>query len=237
MVSEAPKSNLNPDKVLIIDADKMTCELLIFRMESEGFKVEPVHDGSQVDMSKLPTYHLLIVDLDTPNFNAIKFAHSVRSHAETSNLPLIFCSNKPTEDDIVEGLDAGADDYISKPFSSREVIARVKSVLRRRRMMTARRMSNVLSFKGLTLDINSGAVKVDGNPISLTHTEYLILAMFMSHKNQYFDRNEIQKEAWEEDGASSRAVDTNISRLRKKLGEYGRYIINRQGFGYGFIEN
>lgn len=215
----------------------MTCELLQFRLEDEGFKVEMIHDGSLVEMAKLPSYHLLIADLSTSNFNGIKFAHTIRSNQDTSNLPLILVSTKPSEDDIVEGLDAGADDYITKPFSSRELLARIKSVLRRRRMMSARRMSNIMTFKGLSVDFSAGTVKIDDVPIALTRTEYLILAMFLRHRNQYFERGEIQNEAWEEDGASARAVDTNISRLRKKLGEYGRHIVNRQGFGYGFIEN
>ena len=136
----------------------------------------------------------------------------------------------------MNGLDAGADDYISKPFSSRELIARIRSVLRRRRMMTARRMSNIMRFQTLAVDFTAGTVEIDGVSVSLTRTEYLILAMFLRHRNQFFERSEIQHEAWEEDSISERAVDTNISRLRKKLGVYGRHILNRQGFGYGFIE-
>ncbi|MCH5318333.1 MAG: response regulator transcription factor [Paramuribaculum sp.] len=231
------KKPLNPDRVLIIDSDTMACELLQFRLESEGFKVEIVKNGDEIDNGKISKYHLLIADLSTEHFNGIKFAHNLRSNSETANLPLIFVSAKPSEDDIVEGLDAGADDYLTKPFSSREMLARVKSVLRRRRMMTARRMSSEMTFKGLTVDFSAGTVKIDGEQINLTRTEYLILAMFLRHRNQYFERGEIQNEAWEEEGASARAVDTNISRLRKKLGEYGRYIVNRQGFGYGFIEH
>lgn len=237
MIGVPNKTTLNPDRVLIIDSDQMTCELLQYKMESDGFKVDIVHDGESAGEKKLTDYHLLLVDLATENLNGIKFAHTLRDNPETANLPLIFVSMKPTEDDIVSGLDAGADDYIPKPFSSRELIARVKSVLRRRRMMSARRMSNIMTFKGLTVDFSAGTVSIDGAPVSLTRTEYLILAMFLRHRNQFFERGEIHNEAWEEEGASARAVDTNISRLRKKLGEYGKYIVNRQGFGYGFIEN
>lgn len=230
-------SSVNPDRVLIIDSDRMSCELLQFRLESEGYKVEMAYDGKSLEDRKLSSYHLLIADLSTEGFNAIKFAHNLRLNPETSHLPLIFVSAKPSEDDIVDGLDAGADDYMSKPFSSREMLARIKSVLRRRRMMSARRMSNVMTFRGLSVDFSAGTVKIDGHPVNLTRTEYLILSMFLRHRNQYFERGEIQNEAWEEDGASARAVDTNISRLRKKLGEYGHYIVNRQGYGYGFIED
>ena len=146
-------------------------------------------------------------------------------------------SKKSSEDDVVEGLDAGADDYISKPFSSRELIARVRSVVRRRRMMSLRRAANAVRVDGLVLDLSAGRVTIDGEPVMLTRTEYLILAMFMRNRNSFFDRSEIRHEAWEdENGVSDRAVDTNISRLRKKLGDYGRNIVNRQGFGYGFVD-
>lgn len=227
----------NPDRVLLIDSDKMTCELLVLRMEGEGFKIDLIHDGAQLPDVKLQGYHLLLADLTTSNFDGFKFARQLRSNPETTNMPLIFVSGKPSEDEIVDALDAGADDYMSKPFSMRELIARVKSVLRRRRVMSARRMSNQMVYRGLTVDLSAGTVKIDGSPVNLTRTEYLILAMFLRHRNQYFERGEIQNEAWEEEGASARAVDTNISRLRKKLGDYGKYIVNRQGFGYGFIEN
>lgn len=223
------------ERLLIVDSDRMMCELLQFKFENEGFKTDLVHDGQTALKFPLSDYNLLLVDLMESEFNGLRFARALRENPETGNLPLIFISAKASEDDIVNGLDAGADDYIPKPFSSRELIARVRSVLRRRRMMSARRMSNVMRVQGLSVDFGAGTVEIDGKPISLTRTEYLILAMFMRHRNQFFERSEIQHEAWEEDSISERAVDTNISRLRKKLGDYGKLIVNRQGFGYGFL--
>ena len=186
--------------------------------------------------SGLSDYNLLLVDMMDADFNGIKFTREVRENSETANLPIILLTARASEDNVVNGLDAGADDFMQKPFSTRELVARIRSVLRRRRVMSARRMSNIMRYKGLTVDFGVGTVTIDGAPLMLTRTEYLILAMFLRHRNQFFERAEIQHEAWEEDGISERAVDTNISRLRKKLGEYGRNIVNRQGFGYGFIE-
>lgn len=228
-------SGTRQERLLIVDSDNMMCELLQYKFENEGFRTDISNDGKTALTFPLADYNMMLVDLMDAEFNGLRFARAIRENPATSSIPLIFISAKATEDDIVNGLDAGADDYIPKPFSSRELVARVRSVLRRRRMMSARRMSNVMRYQGLSIDFGTGIVELDGSPISLTRTEYLILAMFMRHRNQFFERSEIQHEAWEEDNISERAVDTNISRLRKKLGEYGKCIVNRQGFGYGFI--
>ncbi|MDE5921122.1 MAG: response regulator transcription factor [Paramuribaculum sp.] len=224
------------DRILIVDSDCLACELLQFKFEDEGFKVDVEHDCNAAMQRPLSDYNLLLVDMMESDFDGIRFTRMVRDNSETANLPIILLTAKASEDNIVSGLDAGADDFIQKPFSTRELVARIRSVLRRRRVMSARRMSNIMRYRGLSVDFGTGIVTVDGAPLMLTRTEYLILAMFLRHRNQFFERAEIQHEAWEEDGISERAVDTNISRLRKKLGEYGRNIINRQGFGYGFIE-
>lgn len=224
------------EKLLIVDSDNMLCELLQYKFDNEGFIVDIVHDGETALTFPLDKYDLMLVDLMNRPFNGVRFTRAIRENSDTFGIPVIIMSDRTGEDAIVEAFDAGADDYITKPFSTRVLIARIRSVLRRRKRMTARRLSNVLRYKGITVDFGAGTVLVDETPVSLTRTEYLILAMFMRHRNQFFERSEIQHEAWEEETISERAVDTNISRLRKKLGDYGRQIVNRQGFGYGFIE-
>lgn len=224
-------------KILIVDTDSMSSELLQFRFESEGFGSEIVRDGRLALEKDLTTYSLVLVDLMDSEFNGLMFTKAVKRNPETFAVPVIILSASDTEDDIVAGLDAGADDFISKPFSSRELIARVRSVIRRKRMMSARRAANAVRFGDLTLDLSTGSVVVGTERLSLTRTEYIILALFMRNRGNFFDRSEIRHEAWENEGeVSDRAVDTNISRLRKKLGPYGRHIVNRQGFGYGFVE-
>ena len=228
--------NAAAERILIVDADKMMCELLQYKFENEGFQVDLVHDKDSAFELQLGEYQLILSDLMDAELTGIKFARAIRERNDTRNTPLIIMSAHAGEDIIVDSLDAGADDFISKPFSTRELVARIRSVLRRRRMMTARRMSNVMRYKTLAVDFSTSIVTIDDKPVSLTRTEYLILAMFLRHRNQFFDRAEIIHEAWEEETSSERAVDTNISRLRKKLGNYGKHITNRQGFGYGFIE-
>lgn len=224
--------------VLIIDTDSMTSELLQFRLESEGFSSIILTDGEEALQRDLTEFSVIIVDLMNKEFNGIMLTKAVKSDPYTFGIPVIICSTKSSEDDIIDGFDAGADDYIAKPYSSRELIARVRAVIRRRKRVTAtRRISNNVRFNDLLLDLGAGSVFIDGERISLTKTEYIILAMLMRNRNSFFDRVEIRHEAWEnESEVSDRAVDTTTSRLRKKLGEYSRHIINRQGFGYGFVE-
>lgn len=222
--------------ILIVDSDSMSSELLVFRFESEGFCTKTVSDGRKALEMNLSEFSLILVDLMKHEFNGLMFTKAVKNNPATYNIPIIIISEKASEDDVVDGLDAGADDYISKPYSSRELIARVRSVIRRKRIVTARRANTVVTFGSLTLDLTAGTVTLNGNKLPLTRTEYLILAMFLRNRNSFFERAEIIHEAWEDNEVSDRAVNTNISRLRKKLGDYGRNIINRQGFGYGFIE-
>lgn len=224
-------------RLLIVDSDTIMCELLHFKFENDGFKCHEVHSATEALNLNLTDYNLVLVDLMDCKLNGLELTRSIRSNRDTFNLPVIIVSAKASEDDVVNGLDAGADDYISKPFSSRELIARVKSIIRRRRMMSARRPVIEYRYKNLVIDLNAGTASIDGDILQLTRTEYLILALFMRNRNSYYSRADIRNEAWEDDSdISDRAVDTNISRLRKKLGEYGNCIVNRQGFGYGFRE-
>ncbi|MCI9607645.1 MAG: response regulator transcription factor [Muribaculaceae bacterium] len=226
----------NAEKLLIVDADKMMCELLQYKFENEGFAVSLAHDKASASAMPLGEYQIFLIDLMDADATGIRFVKELRKNNDTRNTPIIIMSAQDGEDTVVDALGAGADDYIAKPFSTRILVARIRSILRRRRMVSARRMSNIMNYKNLSVDLTNATVTVDGSTISLTRTEYLILAMFLRHRNQFFDRAEIIHEAWEDDISSERAVDTNISRLRKKIGEYGRQIINRQGFGYGFVD-
>lgn len=234
--NETNKSQQN-GKILIVDTDSMSCELLQFRFESEGFHTDIMSDGEKALLTDLSQYSIILVDLMNLPFNGFMFTRAVKRNPDAFNVPVIIISPLSSEDHIVEGLDAGADDYIAKPYSTRELIARVRSVVRRRMMMSVRRASKEIRFEGLVLDLGAGTVTLDGQRLNLTRTEYLILAMFLRNRNSFFERGEIRHEAWEDDSdISDRAVDTNISRLRKKIGDYGRYIINRHGFGYGFVD-
>ena len=141
----------------------MACELLQFKFQTEGFVVDLVHDGPSALASRPETYSLLIIDLmDNPVMDGFQLAARLKRNPDTYNTPFIFVSRKASEDDIVSGLDSGADDYIPKPFSARELVARVKSVIRRRKMMTRRRMSNVMRYEQLEIDLGTGMAALDG---------------------------------------------------------------------------
>lgn len=232
----------NADRLLIIDEDQMSCELLQFKFASEGFDVDLAHTGQAALEMHPEHYSLLLVDLmGRKDMNGFQFASRLKRNPDTYNVPFIFISRTASEDDIVSGLDAGADDYIPKPFSTRELVARVRSVLRRRKMMAKRRMSNVMRFESLEIDLGTGIAAIDGALLKLSKTEFLILALLMRHRGRFFSRADIRNEAWDDTDpaagdVSERAVDTNISRLRKKIGAYGSHIINRQGHGYAFID-
>lgn len=240
-MSEPPrKDNQMPtasDSILIVDQEVIMCEILQYKFQNEGFHVDVRHSAADALSLPLGSYSLILVDLMDSDFNGLKFTERMKNDPDAFNIPIIFITKKASEDDVVAALDAGADDFISKPFSSRELIARVHSVLRRRRMVMNRRLSNILRYKGLQVDMGADVTTIDGEPVALTRTEQSILTMFLRHRNQYFERCEIRLEAWPDDAqVSDRTVDVNISRLRKKLGEYGANIVNRQTYGYGFIE-
>lgn len=225
------------DHILIVDEEVMVCELLQYKFECESIKASICHNLQAALSLPLEGFSLVLVDVMGRNEEGFRFVEKIKTNPLWSNIPIILISAKASEDDIVTALDAGADDFIPKPFSARELIARVRSVLRRRRMTINRRLSNILRFNGLQLDMGAGTASIDNEQISLTRIEHAILAMFLRHRNQYFERAEIRLEAWEDPSqVSDRTVDVNISRLRKKLGAYGAKIVNRQGFGYGFIE-
>ncbi|MDE6324308.1 MAG: response regulator transcription factor [Paramuribaculum sp.] len=225
------------ERVLIADTESLMCELLQIRFENEGFKVVIVSSASEALNLDLSRFSIVLVDLMGESVNGLQLTAAVKRNPDTVGLPVIIMSAKASEDDIVDGLEAGADDYVAKPFSTRELIARVKSVIRRRNMMNARRLANVIRFQELTLDIGAGTAFIDGMELSLTQNEFRLLAMFLRRPNHFFDRAQIREIVWNNDSAiSDRAVDTSISRLRKKLFDYSRNLVNRKGFGYGFVE-
>lgn len=174
------KTDVPCDSIFIVDREQMMCELLQYRFESEGYIVDVAHDGYTALQRNLSAYSLIIVDLMDCAFTGIQFTRAVKSNTETYHVPIIILSARASEDDIVNGLDSGADDYLTKPFSSRELVARVRSVIRRHRTTSGRRMSPVMRFKSLEVDLGAGTAKIDGEQISLSRTEFLILSLCFS---------------------------------------------------------
>lgn len=234
-------------RILVIDDEEAVCEILKFNLEKEGYEVDCAYSAEEALDMDLPQYDLFMVDIMMDQLSGFDFAKRIRNVTDTEEKPILFCSALNDEDAVVKGLNIGADDYVTKPFVIGEVIARVRAILRRTGRGDKRAESALaekdslyesdVTFKGLRIDRNDKECYVDGEPITLTRTEFDILLFFLTHCNRIHSREEIMKNVWGDDVVvSERTIGTNITRLRKKLGKYDKYIITRQGFGYGFKE-
>ena len=185
-------------------------------------------------MDKNPSqYDLLLLDVMMPGISGFELAKRLKGDENTSRIPIIFLTAKDTEDDTLKGFGLGADDYVTKPFSVREVVARVKAVLARTQSNAL--AENFISFEGLVLDLNKKTTMVDGESVNLTKTEFELLGLLLRHRGQVFSRQQIFDAVWPEDVVvSDRTVDVNIIRMRKKIGHYSSCIVSRQGYGYVF---
>ena len=220
-------------KILVVDDEQDLCEILLYNLKSAGYQAEAAYSG-EMAMEKDPSqYNLLLLDIMMPGMSGFELAEKLKADDKTARIPIIFLTAKDTEDDTLKGFGLGADDYVTKPFSVREVVARVKAVLARSHKPEVK--ENVITFEGLVLDLSKKTTTVDGESVSLTKTEFELLTLLMQHRGQVFSRQQIFDAVWPEDVVvSDRTVDVNITRMRKKIGRYGSYIVSRQGFGYVF---
>ena len=221
------------------------CEILKFNLEKEGYEVDCAYSAEEALDMDLSGYSLFMVDIMMDQLSGYDFAKRVRNVTETEFTPILFCSALSNEDSVVKGLNIGADDYVTKPFVIGEVLARVRAILRRSGQATHRMPavneradyeSDVI-FRTLRIDRNDKTVYLDGEELPLTRTEYDILLFFLIHRNRIYSREEIINQVWGDDVVvTNRTIDTNITRLRKKIGQYSNNLVTRQGFGYGFKE-
>ena len=235
-------------KILVIDDEEALCEILKFNLEKDGYDVDTAYSAEEALEKDLSVYNLIMVDIMMERISGFDFAKRVRSNPVTEFTPIIFCSALGAEDDKVMGLNIGADDYVTKPFVIGEVLARVRAVLRRAKQMQERASALLqetydegnepdVVFHKLRIDQNQKICYLDDEEVSLTRTEYDMLLFLLRHPNRIYSREEIITQVWgDEVVVTNRTIDTNITRLRKKLGEYGNNIITRTGFGYGFKE-
>lgn len=219
-------------QILIVDDDSNICKLLQVNLRSEGYTVDVEEVAGNVDRSALESTQLVIVDAMNQPYSGMDLIYDLKDNPATEHIGIILYSNIKSERMVIDALDAGADDYMVKPFSLREMVARVKSVMRRHRLPA--RTAAVVTFESMDVDFGSQTVRIDGKPVSLSKTEFSILAILLKNVNSYVSRVEIHRRVWDDGtaGINERIVDTNISRLRKKLGEVGARIVNRSGHGY-----
>lgn len=222
-------------KILVVDDEEDLCEILQFNLESEGYEVDTAHSAEEVLEKDLLGYQLLILDVMMGEISGFKLAGMIRKDEKTASLPIIFITAKDTENDLMTGFNLGADDYISKPFSIREVIVRVKALLRRTIPQASAENEEIISFDDFKVDVTRKRVFIGINPITLTKKEFDTLLLLVSHPGRVYSREDILTKVWtDEVYVLDRTIDVNITRLRKKLGSYGKFIVTRLGYGYCF---
>ena len=226
-------------KILVVDDEEALCDGLGFNLEAEGYQVDMVYSAEEALALNLAAYDLILLDIMMGEISGTQLARIMKSNPATASVPIIFCTAKDTEEDMISGLDLGADDYIMKPYSLNAVLARIRTVLRRTAasVALAKTDSDLVSYKGLVLSAKNRTCTVDGTEVKMPKKEFEILLKLISNRGQVFTRTDLLNEIWpDEVVVLDRVVDVNITRIRQKIGIYGKNIVTRSGYGYGFIE-
>ncbi|WP_280120005.1 response regulator transcription factor [Sangeribacter muris] len=214
-------------RILVIDDEEALREGLKVYLELEGYDVCACHDAESAMLLDLSDFDLILLDIMMDGMNGIDFAKIIRSRQETADVPIIFLTAKDSEDDMITGLDIGADDYIAKPYSLRNVKARIEAVLRRTGIKG--------SCNGVKCDRDTLVCTVDNKEVRLPRKEFEILALMLENKGRIFSREELLDRIWPEKTiVTDRSVDVHVTRLRSKISPYGRNIVSRSGYGYGW---
>ena len=219
---------------MIVDDEQDLCDILQFNLTSAGYEANAVYSAEDALRLNLTDYHLLLLDVMMEKMSGFELADVLKQNPKTARIPIIFLSAKDTENDKLEGFSLGADDYIAKPFSLKEVLARIKSVLHR----TAEKPEatpDVLVYEGLVMNLTNKTVHVDGERVPFTKTEFELLRLLLNEREQVFSRQQLIERVWPQNViVTNRTVDVNITRIRKKVGRYAANIVTRLGFGYYF---
>ena len=225
-------------KILVIEDDETLADTLQFNLELEGYDAMKVYSADEAMDLDLSSFSLIVLDVMMDGTNGFQFAKRLKSDAATASIPIIFCTAKDTEDDMVTGFHLGADDYIYKPYTIRNVLTRIKAVLRRTASPATPKKDaeeDVITYKGITVDKRFKRCMVDGQEVKLVKKEFEILSLLISTPGRIYTREEILGRVWKREAiVLDRTIDVNITRLRTKLHPYGRHIITRPGYGYGF---
>ncbi|MBP6662181.1 MAG: response regulator transcription factor [Paludibacter sp.] len=228
---------MNPYRILVVDDEEDLCEILQFNLETEGYQVDVAYSAEEALKKNITDYNLLLLDVMMGEMSGFKMARALRENPATASTPIIFLTAKDSETDRLTGFNIGADDYISKPFSIREVLARVKAVIRRVENKKTVVAVEQLTYETLVMFLGNKKVLLDGVEIPFTKKEYEILRLFLENKNRVFSRDEMLTRVWSDEViVLDRTIDVNITRLRKKIGPYGKNIVTRLGYGYCFEE-
>lgn len=230
-------------KILVIDDEQDICEILQYNLDTEGYEVETANSAEEaLRLIAISVPDLILLDVMMGDMSGFQMARKLKEDNSTAQIPIIFTTALDDEDNIVKGLNIGADDYIAKPLSIKEVKARVKAVLRRRTPTLSPRVSeikvgqsNEVAYQELVLNTESKTATLAGNDLALTKLEFELLSLLLQHPGKVFGRNDLLERCWPRDVfVLDRTVDVNITRLRKKIGPYGKQIKTRIGYGYCF---
>lgn len=220
------------EKILVVDDERDICEILEFNLLNEGYEVDVAYSAEEALEKLTPEHALILLDVMMGGISGYKLAEKLRREGNT--IPIIFLTAKDTENDMLTGFSVGGDDYISKPFSIKEVSARVKAVLKRSATQQEDRRE-CLVMNDLNIDFNAKELTIAGRVISLTKTEFEIFALMAKNPTRVFSREDIIERLWKDAPyVTERTVDVHITRLRKKLGDHASLITSRPGYGYRF---
>ncbi|MBN2282465.1 MAG: response regulator transcription factor [Deltaproteobacteria bacterium] len=229
------------DKILVVDDERDIVDLICFNLEKEGFSTIGAHDGEralQIIQKEQP--RLMILDLMLPGIQGMEICRIIRQSADLQDLPIIMLTAKNDELDRVLGLEMGADDYITKPFSVRELVARVKTILRRTERQKVEGGQDVIRHGGLEVDRGHHTVTLRGRKIELSPTEFKLLAFLAAHPGRLYTRDQLLDYVWGDEAfVEPRTVDVHIRRLRAQIEEdpsNPRFILTIRGFGYRFAD-
>jgi DNA-binding response OmpR family regulator len=225
-------------KILVVDDEQDICEILQYNLETEGFEVATANSAEEALELPLQDFALVLLDVMMGEMSGFQMARRMKENPATAQIPIIFITALEGEDNLVKGLNIGADDYIAKPLSMKEVKARVRAVIRRAAPHSSHASEPAnyrISYEGIVLDLNTKTVTLDGQPLVCTKQEFELLSFFLQHPDRVYSREDLLKHCWPHDVlVLDRTVDVNITRLRKKIGHYGKHIKTRVGYGYCF---
>ena len=236
LIDQIITGDMKQNKILIVDDEQDLCDILLFNLQVAGYDVDTAHSAEEALTKDLSSFSLFLLDVMMEGMSGFELAKILKMHPATTEIPIIFLTAKDTEEDLLKGFEIGADDYIAKPFSIKEITARIKAVLNRKNPQNISPQELVI-YCGLCMNLTNKTVTIDGEPTMLTKTEFELLRLFMQHRGKVFTRQQVIEKVWPQEViVTDRTVDVNITRMRKKIGKYSSNIIARQGYGYLFEE-
>ena len=222
-------------RILVVDDEQDLLEILKFNLETEGYEVQTATSAEEAQTLDIASFDLLLLDVMMGGMSGFALARLLKANPKTASVPIIFLTARDTENDTVTGFNLGADDYISKPFSLREVMVRVRAVLRRTAIDNGEEQQHLITYQGIVMNLDKKTVTIDGEEIAFTKTEFELLHLLLDERGRVFSRQELIDRVWPKDVlVLDRTVDVNITRLRKKIGPYSKCVVTRLGFGYFF---